>query len=123
MGMFTRLFQKSHDPYDLKGRWYKVDYDPSGDSFNGDFKSNDIGVLTASTSTAFVLPSGYVVMDFIAIPKGHFSGTSATGGTELTRVIASLPDGRMGIRFPNSLNTLKTNYPDGFIWYFYAVKG
>lgn len=24
MGMFTDLFKKSHDPYDLGGRWYKM---------------------------------------------------------------------------------------------------
>ena len=51
MGMFTKLFQKSHDPYDLKGRWYRFEtenlqaanpfftcdnaFDPAGFSVSG----------------------------------------------------------------------------------------
>ena len=47
MGMFTKLFSKSHDPYEMKGRWYKISVTPSEVGF--EFITTDIPVIDPSS--------------------------------------------------------------------------
>lgn len=47
MGMFTKLFGKSHDPYEMKGRWYKISVTPSETGY--EFITTDIPVVDPST--------------------------------------------------------------------------
>lgn len=47
MGMFTKLFSKSHDPYEMKGRWYKISVTPSETGY--EFINTDIPVVDPST--------------------------------------------------------------------------
>lgn len=47
MGMFTNLFSKSHDHYEMKGRWYKISLTPSEVGF--EFITTDIPVIDPSS--------------------------------------------------------------------------
>lgn len=44
MGMFTQIFSKSHNPYELKGRWYKLSVEYNGAIYR--LVSSDIPTVT-----------------------------------------------------------------------------
>lgn len=48
MGMFTQIFSKSHNPYELKGRWYKLSVEYDG--INYKLISSDIPIKDPVTS-------------------------------------------------------------------------
>lgn len=56
MGMFTKLFSKSYDPYELKGRWYRVKI------VNGSVVETDLPNCT----TELALQSSNTVMQVVS---------------------------------------------------------
>lgn len=60
--MFTKLFKKSHDPYELGGRWYKI-------RVNSDSTVvSDLEGVTLSGSM-LKMPTGYRIMRFDTLFK------------------------------------------------------
>ncbi len=91
--MFTKLFKKSHDPYELGGRWYKIRV--SSDSVI--IKSDIEGVSISGTHV--VLPAGYKIIAFNVVYKStptkasnfpQTSGVEASGQQFISFVSATL---------------------------------
>lgn len=79
--MFTKLFKKSHDPYELGGRWYKISIDADREDFSiissdislyelGDTVFN-IGIVFETNEIIFV---NCDILSIVPVPK------SLTGG-------------------------------------------
>jgi len=87
--MFTKLFKKSHDPYELGGRWYKVVVDkPNAKVIESDLP--EFTIVSASASYIdFSLP--YEVIDCFVKKTTFISSASATsilarGSTGITSI-------------------------------------
>lgn len=76
MALFTKLFERNHNPYDIPGaRWYK--FHLTSDGTTPTLVSSDIPTATLSISKRLRIPSGYKFVDYIAIFKsiaGNGSG-------------------------------------------------
>ena len=62
--MFTKLFKKSHDPYELGGRWYKIRVSSGSAIIESDIEGVTIN------GTHLVLPAGYFINTFTVVYKG-----------------------------------------------------
>lgn len=58
MGLFNKLFTKSHEPYELKGRWYKMTFTVNDD---GDFVINTSDIPAIDIQDVPHVPFGYYV--------------------------------------------------------------
>lgn len=119
MALFTKLFDRSNDPYSIPGaRWYKIRLYNDG-SAEGDLYEEGI---SASTSYTVVIENGYTIINAMAYMKGNYIGSASTGA-QLTVYVVHYPDGRDGVRILNvNATTLASNYDEGFEIYFYAIR-
>ena len=88
MSLYTKLFKKSHDPYELKGRWYKLHVEINGNissaTVTGDTSAFSSYNTAVSSNTAYIYPkakNGYVA-SVTTIPK--FNNTAPTSGAYVT---------------------------------------
>lgn len=78
MALFTKLFNKSHDPYELKGRWYKIkgklNYVESGRLVSFSDISSDIG-LTVISEQEFpcIFDPEYYGIDRVIVTRAELS--------------------------------------------------
>lgn len=89
MGLFNKLFTKSHEPYDLKGRWYKISIsiDAQGMIFNhpdipvidpSSFPDVPFGMAIDSNSPSQVGIFKGIILDMKVFPlKGNFTNSNA----------------------------------------------
>lgn len=109
--MFTKLFKKSHDPYELGGRWYKISVHRNGDSL--ELAHSDLPDLDATLggTLLFVFPLSYRIVDYQVVYTTLSSGTTVSG----TPGIRLIDDGRQAI----SLSVSRLN---DFDIYVYLIK-
>ena len=65
MGMFTQIFSKSHNPYELKGRWYKISVDVDGSDFSlisSDIPQYDWGDSAFNIAMIFDRNTGEIIV-------------------------------------------------------------
>lgn len=111
MGMFTKLFKKSHDPYELGGRWYRIKSTPTR-ILESDLEIDFTG---SSSSVQYILPAGYKVMEVNVLYEFAPGGTSPVNVSPSIRI---MPDGRQGF-YSTTVSKFVGEY---FEIYMYAVK-
>lgn len=112
MGMFTNLFKKSFNPYEIPGaRWYTATIASDASIVSSDI---DLTHVTASGGVHYYfLPVGYRVIDVKYLYKG-----SATAAGNMTIGIRFEVDGNQGLMLSSTLARLT---PDIEV-YFLAVR-
>lgn len=86
--MFTKLFKKSHDPYELGGRWYKIRIvsDDSGWSVDADHSDIYNGITCGGSEPSgrrIIIPASYgnVIQYSCVYGSNKYSGASILGPT------------------------------------------
>lgn len=119
MGLFTKLFDRSHFPYELKGRWYKLTVFADPDTGYFSVLRSDIPIFdedapafgySTSDNSIFVV-NGYV-LDFTYMTlSGAVYGGAMTCGNEINPdmgVISSITaDGLRDVIFDLYLYVVK----------------
>lgn len=112
MALFTKLFEKSHDPYSIPGaRWYKVKATPT-ELIESDIP--DIEFTPTSSSISILFPAGYSVLAIQPMYGGTPGGSTAINVGIQVRIS---PDGRQGF-YSTTLQKLTPKYTI----YFLAVR-
>jgi len=108
--MFTKLFKKSHDPYELGGRWYKVTVSSAGAILASDIE----GVTIASSRINLPLPykiiDNFIVYDGIPtrdITFGRGSGVGQTGGKNYISLPSTINMAAMSPSFDYYIRCIK----------------
>lgn len=110
MGMFTKLFQKSHDPYELGGKWCRIKSTPTSV-----LESDLVVEFTGSTSSVqYTLPAGYKIMRVDLLYEFAPVGSAAVNVSPSIRI---LPDGRQAF-----YSTTLPKLAEYFEIYLYVVK-
>ena len=96
MALFTKLFERNFNPYDIPGaRWYKVHVTSNGTNITIDFAKSDLpdtqigvdGVRNIRIGNTPTSPKVFTVIDYVV----DFRSTQGTSGTftKLVNVFAA----------------------------------
>ena len=80
MALFTKLFERDRNPYDLKGRWYKIHVTSTGSSLSIDFNNSDLKqneVTPNGTSGLRIKSAGRHIIQYV-LDVGYISGSGAS---------------------------------------------
>lgn len=125
MGMFTKLFNKSHDPYELKGRWYKMTISAGEDSET---------VIESDIPPYVQSPNPPSATSFFYTTRNR---TLSIFGCIVPAVIAVPTENSNAANYPLNFETKYMNAPSGgkmkttdisllgdgtFVYYIYGIK-
>jgi hypothetical protein len=110
--MFTKLFKKSFDPYELGGRWYRFRVSSDGSIIESDIEGLTVEQL--STNIRFMLPIDFCIIDV----KDYYKNTPSSVAT-LGPSRGALANGVQFVQYLTSTLGKLTPYVD---IYAYCVK-
>ena len=98
--MFTKLFKKSHDPYELGGRWYRITYKITSSSSSTpteyEFIHNDLTANGIDHTMQLGGTTGYLVIPKKAIIDGFSLDPIDPSNTQIS--LNAIQSGSYGYR-------------------------
>ena len=121
--MFTKLFSKSHDPYELKGRWYRVKM-VNGSVVDTDLPNCTTTLVAQSSNTLLQIVSTDNKLRFLSaiidLDRPALSDSLSSGSAGMGTTTFSFYYNIKGIQITLGTTTI-LNQCSGYI-YLYAVK-
>lgn len=103
MGMFTKLFNRNFDPYQIKGSWKYLYVDFENSTAGGDLEVDNISF--ASAAFTFSLPDGQTPLMAVITDIEFKESASGTAQLSNSPSVYSRPNGQFTI----SISSVATN--------------
>ena len=93
--MFTKLFNRNYDPYQIKGPWRRLYIDFADNRAYGDLRLSNVSIT--STSFLFNLPAGQTPLKAIVTDMEFKEGASASAQLNRVPSVYIRPNGQFAI--------------------------